>query len=339
VAPRRARRPHRRFAAIGALAFLAVALAGSASFQTAASSSAFADGFETGTLEGWNDVEGLVAVEGAAYEGSWSAQAATDAGASFATALLAAPADAGTARLAFAVHDLTTRATLLKLRTADGSSITVGLNLRHQIFAYMPSSELVVDETHQVTEDVWHWLEVAFVTGDDARAQISVDGVPVKEVSAANGSGPVTRLAIGTRRGGRTFDVRFDDVSLISEAGQDPDPSPDPGPDPGPSGSVVAAAGDIACDPADPAFNGGLGTNRACRMADTAELLSDADIVMPLGDIQYEDGALELYADSYGPTWGEWLPITRPVVGNHEYEQPDAEAYFSYFGAAAGTPG
>jgi hypothetical protein len=101
----------------------------------------------------------------------------------------------------------------------------------------------------------------------------------------------------------------------------------------------VAAAGDIACDPADPAFNGGLGTNRACRMADTAELLSDADIVMPLGDIQYEDGALELYADSYGPTWGEWLPITRPVVGNHEYEQPDAEAYFSYFGAAAGTPG
>jgi len=29
---------------------------------------------------------------------------------------------------------------------------------------------------------------------------------------------------------------------------------------------VVGAAGDIACDPASPKFNGGIGTPRSCRM-------------------------------------------------------------------------
>ena len=68
-------------------------------------------------------------------------------------------------------------------------------------------------------------------------------------------------------------------------------------------------------------------------------MLAAADVVMPLGDIQYESGELELYARSYDPTWGRFLAVTKPVVGNHEYEQPGASAYFTYFGAAAGTPG
>ena len=35
---------------------------------------------------------------------------------------------------------------------------------------------------------------------------------------------------------------------------------------------VIAAAGDIACDPADTFFNGGLGTATACRMEATSDL-------------------------------------------------------------------
>ena len=36
---------------------------------------------------------------------------------------------------------------------------------------------------------------------------------------------------------------------------------------------TIAAAGDIACDPADPAFNGGAGTATHCHMKQTSDLL------------------------------------------------------------------
>lgn len=102
---------------------------------------------------------------------------------------------------------------------------------------------------------------------------------------------------------------------------------------------VVAAAGDIACDPvSDPGFNGGNGTATACRMNATAALLAGATAVLPLGDIQYEDGQFSKYGQSYDPSWGAYKAVTRPAVGNHEYLTAGAAGYFSYFGAAAGDP-
>ena len=53
---------------------------------------------------------------------------------------------------------------------------------------------------------------------------------------------------------------------------------------------VIAAAGDIACDPADPGYNGGAGTSARCRQRATSDLLVGAGLaaVLPLGDIQYD---------------------------------------------------
>jgi chitodextrinase len=52
---------------------------------------------------------------------------------------------------------------------------------------------------------------------------------------------------------------------------------------------VIAAAGDIACDPADASFAGGLGTVGYCRQQAISDLLVDAGLaaVLPLGDLQY----------------------------------------------------
>jgi hypothetical protein len=61
--------------------------------------------------------------------------------------------------------------------------------------------------------------------------------------------------------------------------------------------------------------------------------------VLPLGDNQYEQGSLAQFQQYYEPSWGRVKAITRPVVGNHEYETPNAAGHFSYFGAAAGTAG
>ena len=110
---------------------------------------------------------------------------------------------------------------------------------------------------------------------------------------------------------------------------------------------VIAAAGDIACDPTVPWFNGGAGTPTDCRQMATAKLLTGVDAVLPLGDNQYNCGGGTAFAQSYDPSWGQQKAISHPVPGNHEYltssgsdcsTQPNAAPYFTYFGAAAGNP-
>ena len=114
---------------------------------------------------------------------------------------------------------------------------------------------------------------------------------------------------------------------------------------------VIAAAGDIACDPGSASFNGGNGSATACRQKYTSNLLVDAGLaaVLPLGDTQYYCGGYQAFLQSYDPSWGRVKDITRPVVGNHEYltsggtdcnpANQGAAGYFNYFGAAAGNPG
>src|SRR4051812_44941024 len=109
-----------------------------------------------------------------------------------------------------------------------------------------------------------------------------------------------------------------------------PTPTPTPVPDP-----VIGAAGDIACDPSDPGFNNGAGIAGHCRQKATSDLLVAAKptAVLPLGDTQYEEGILDTYARSYGPSWGRLKDISHPVVGNHEYfgGAGDGAGYFDYF--------
>jgi hypothetical protein len=101
----------------------------------------------------------------------------------------------------------------------------------------------------------------------------------------------------------------------------------------------VAAAGDIACDPTSPVFNGGAGTATECQQRTVSDaILSGAyNAVLPLGDLQYENGTASAFAGSYNPSWGRFKAITHPAIGNHEYGTPTL-AYFQYFGAAAGDP-
>jgi chitodextrinase len=105
---------------------------------------------------------------------------------------------------------------------------------------------------------------------------------------------------------------------------------------------VVVAAGDIACDPADANFNGGLGTPWTCGMMRTSDAVLDANpaAVLALGDNQYSDGQLSKFQASYDITWGRFKSLIHPAIGNHEYNDPagGAAGYFNYFGDAAGDP-
>src|SRR5512138_1165565 len=111
---------------------------------------------------------------------------------------------------------------------------------------------------------------------------------------------------------------------------------------------VIAAAGDIACDPAESGFHNGNGTVTTCRQKYTSNLLVNAGLskVLALGDNQYFCGGYTAFQKSYDMSWGRVKSITRPVVGNHEYltgggtgcsSTNNAAGYFKYFGSAAGS--
>jgi hypothetical protein len=89
---------------------------------------------------------------------------------------------------------------------------------------------------------------------------------------------------------------------------------------------VVLAAGDIAtCS--------GTGDEA------TAKLVGGIDgTVLALGDTAYPDGSSEDFDECYDPTWGRFKDRTKPAPGDHEYHTPAAQAYFDYFGKAAGDP-
>lgn len=137
-------------------------------------------------------------------------------------------------------------------------------------------------------------------------------------------------------------------------------PSPGPTPSPAPTSSsdpVIAAAGDISCDPLDPNFNGGAGMNGDCEDRSVANLLTGQNLaaLLPVGDVQYDCGPLAAFQQAYDKTWGRFKSISHPVVGNHEFGteaeysgQPHttcdsvpgqpAAGYYSYWGALAGDP-
>ncbi|HXF35960.1 MAG TPA: DNRLRE domain-containing protein [Actinomycetota bacterium] len=112
------------------------------------------------------------------------------------------------------------------------------------------------------------------------------------------------------------------------EDGTEEDPPPPPE-----GARVVAAAGDIVCDPGSFAYGGADPT--LCQHRATAALLAEAEAVLPLGDLQYSDGTLEKFTTAYDPTWGAAADRTFPAVGNHEYNDPTggASGYFTYWGS------
>jgi 3',5'-cyclic AMP phosphodiesterase CpdA len=60
---------------------------------------------------------------------------------------------------------------------------------------------------------------------------------------------------------------------------------------------------------------------------------------MTLGDHAYERGTAEEFRDCYGPRWGRFKDRTRPSPGNHDYLTNNGQAYYDFFGDAAGPKG
>lgn len=104
---------------------------------------------------------------------------------------------------------------------------------------------------------------------------------------------------------------------------------------------LIAAAGDISCPTTEPQYNGGLGTESECAQMRTSDLLVPGIYakVLPLGDLQYEVGALSQFQTAYESSWGRVKGITAPVPGNHEHNTPGAAGYYDYFNGVGNATG
>lgn len=107
------------------------------------------------------------------------------------------------------------------------------------------------------------------------------------------------------------------------------------------SAGVQKATADAAARPVVLAAVGDISPRRMGRQRQTADLALSwkPTAALVLGDQQYPDGKLADFRKYYDPAWGRLKSKTWPVPGNHEYKQPDARGYFSYFGKRAKPQG
>ncbi len=89
---------------------------------------------------------------------------------------------------------------------------------------------------------------------------------------------------------------------------------------------VAVAVGDLVCA-------AGVPAPESCQHASVATLVDTLapDVLLLLGDLQYEAGALSTFRNWFEPAFGRFKPIMRPVPGNHEYVTRGASGYFDYF--------
>jgi hypothetical protein len=88
----------------------------------------------------------------------------------------------------------------------------------------------------------------------------------------------------------------------------------------------------------------GAGDIASCKSPEgaraTAKLIEQIPgTVFAAGDLAYEKGSETEFQNCYGATWGEFKARTKPTLGNHEYAEPTASAYFQYWGEQAGPAG
>jgi predicted phosphodiesterase len=144
-----------------------------------------------------------------------------------------------------------------------------------------------------------------------------------------------------------------------SSGGTTPPASPTPtktASSPPPSGGdgkpfTAIAVGDLAVDPnktpGDAAEKAVLDKCKTPTAATCAHKLTsdravaeNPDLVLVMGDAQYDDSNLTLYNNYYDKTWGRLKARTKAVVGNHDlYDDKGYDGFKKYFGTNGTGPG
>jgi hypothetical protein len=107
--------------------------------------------------------------------------------------------------------------------------------------------------------------------------------------------------------------------------------------DRGLSSGTATTSANVTTPPTPSAVLVGAGNIATCGSSadqSTASLIAALPnaTVFTLGDNVFPSGTLDRYNTCYGPAWGQFLSRTRPVLGNHDYQDDGAQGSFDYFG-------
>lgn len=90
--------------------------------------------------------------------------------------------------------------------------------------------------------------------------------------------------------------------------------------------TTIVAVGDIACSSIQRRIQ-----EYGCKDIEVANLTRNLnpDMVFALGDIQYNDHGYSEFKENFGKYWSSLFPKVKPILGNHEYDQPGAKGFFA----------
>lgn len=195
----------------------------------------------------------------------------------------------------------------------------------------------------EVSDDSQSWTRVWSTTAGDGG---------VDSTSALSATGRYVRILAQER--GTEYGYSMFEFEVYGSSATPPSPSPTPtSPPPGGGAKpfTAIAVGDLAVDPNkesdDSAEQAVLDKCRTPTAANCAHKLTsdraiaeNPDLVLVMGDAQYDDSNLTLYNTYYDKTWGRLKPRTKAVVGNHDlYDDDGYDGFKRYFGSNGTGPG
>lgn len=148
-----------------------------------------------------------------------------------------------------------------------------------------------------------------------------------------------TALSLASRESVNKPELIVETSDTVPTPSPIPSPSPTPTPTPPPAGDpVVMAVGDMVC---------GAGSGAACKQMEVSQLILDGNpsAFLALGDVQYESGEIADFQNFYTPSYGRFLNLTKPSIGNHEYNDPVGSSdpskvgYWDYFNGVGNYTG
>jgi chitodextrinase len=199
------------------------ASSGTLSVITPAPGTLFSDGFETGDLSQWTTNSGMTAETAHAHAGAYGAEESSTGATTYAYKTLPGSYTELWATAWVYVVSRSTSANLVGFRGSNGGSIinlylsqTGKLALRNNV------SGATTTSITSMPSGNWHQVVLhALVNGSSGSVDVSLDGVTVSGLSLTGqnlGTNPITAFQLGDNTGGRTYDIDFDDISVMQSS-------------------------------------------------------------------------------------------------------------------------
>jgi hypothetical protein len=197
-------------------------LSSTVTVTTSSSTPVFSDGFESGSLSAWSSKGGLTVQTTTVRTGTYAALASTTTAGNYAKRTLPSTYNDGYARTAFNLVAQTGQVNLLRLRTADGTSIGYAYVTTGGMLAFHNDATGVNSVSSVAVSSGWHMVELHVAISStpgatDGAFQVWLDGTAISALSGQSvniGAGPIAAMQIGDVQVGKADGVAYDDAAF-----------------------------------------------------------------------------------------------------------------------------